>query len=577
MSMPVKKFPNRVALREAVFDIYLNAMRDFIIFNLKKIRGRRVEDIVIEALEVRAPERADEIYDKLQKSDIEDIIDVADIPHCVQQNWNTFRNPLNLDHDKAVCNQLWLIKEARVKLAHPSKQDVESEWTRANLFLIADVLGKINKLTEKQAVEAIRDNLFADDTPERLAEAEGKLAEREQQLSDTQEQLDTLTSETTDLKSENEQLQQSLEAAKKDKQTAEAENQTLKEKLKNADTELKTRNASEERLKEQLKDAEKTVSTETEKREIAEQNLEHQRAHTNQAIEQRSKLEATLTITSIGDNTIIPPLGTDSPARLLDRRGIHKANYLLDLLNQKQPTIIYAQTQEGVNRFFDIVKQHQPDIAPLIRRHTERTTETEEQKLLKKLQNGELIAAISNATFSTLTWGHSLQHFVLCYPAPGMEIFYKQCEPAFAGAEPAYLHLIYNIEQDMDGLNKQYPNRETLKGLYIPIKDLASNKFMASEQFYGEIRSKTELSRTTIKTAITIFTELKLLQHNENGIRLSPSSPPKTDLENSDTYRLGEHLKKQTADFQTFQQQHTLDQMWDAILNTLNIDPAQLL
>ena len=63
--------------------------------------------------------------------------------------------------DLTVQSTLWLIKTARDQIAHPGTQDVEAEYTRVHLYHIADLLGRINAPDEKQAVEAIRDNLFA--------------------------------------------------------------------------------------------------------------------------------------------------------------------------------------------------------------------------------------------------------------------------------------------------------------------------------------------------------------------------------------------------------------------------------
>ena len=56
---------------------------------------------------------------------------------------------------------LWLIKTARDQIAHPGTQDIDAEYTRARLYDITDLLGRINAPEEKQAVEEIRDNLFA--------------------------------------------------------------------------------------------------------------------------------------------------------------------------------------------------------------------------------------------------------------------------------------------------------------------------------------------------------------------------------------------------------------------------------
>ena len=165
-------WPNQEALNKAL-NIYRAAMRAFIIFHLKRTWGPDVEDVVIGSVGDR---RANEIDHRLSKSgDIESVIDVNDFPHLVYRNWaETFERILH--DDKTFRNQLWLIAECRNEdWAHPPKGDAESEGTRAHLFLIADVLGKIKRPKKKREVENIRDALFTDDTAERLADTEERL------------------------------------------------------------------------------------------------------------------------------------------------------------------------------------------------------------------------------------------------------------------------------------------------------------------------------------------------------------------------------------------------------------------
>ena len=175
--------PNYEALNKALL-IYRSGMRDFIIFSLKKTWGLDVEDVIIESLDdVGQSKRANEIRDRLAVPDanIKSIIDINDFPYIIEQNWaEIFGRPLH--YDNTFRNQLWLIKEARNNEAHRGEADAEPEWTRAHLFHIADVLGKINNLDAKHEVERIRNNLFADNTLQQLTEKEQQLAETQAQL-----------------------------------------------------------------------------------------------------------------------------------------------------------------------------------------------------------------------------------------------------------------------------------------------------------------------------------------------------------------------------------------------------------
>ena len=70
-----------------------------------------------------------------------------------------------LDRDKSLTNKLWLVKDGRDKVSHPSPQDLDSEYVRTQLFLIADVLNVVGA-AQKAEVEKIRDRLLGADVPD---------------------------------------------------------------------------------------------------------------------------------------------------------------------------------------------------------------------------------------------------------------------------------------------------------------------------------------------------------------------------------------------------------------------------
>ena len=149
--------PNRDALMRAI-DIYRDAMRPFIVRQLRRVQGATVEELIERGLGGR---QTDEFYRRLaENSDIESAIDLNYFPRVVRDNWRgAFAQHFN--DDPSVQNMLWLIKTARDQIAHPGTQDIEAEYTRVHLYHVADLLGRINAPDEKQAVEEIRDNLFA--------------------------------------------------------------------------------------------------------------------------------------------------------------------------------------------------------------------------------------------------------------------------------------------------------------------------------------------------------------------------------------------------------------------------------
>ena len=148
--------PNSDALYKAI-NIYRDAMRPFLLRCLKRVRGTTVEAAVSRSLSLY---QSDMFGRTLQQTgNLASAIDVNYFPPLVQHNWRDIFSA-EFGDDRTVLNQLWLIKEARDQVAHPGARDLEAEYARTHLYLITDVLGRINAPEQKQAVEAIRSQLF---------------------------------------------------------------------------------------------------------------------------------------------------------------------------------------------------------------------------------------------------------------------------------------------------------------------------------------------------------------------------------------------------------------------------------
>ena len=585
-----KKYPNRDALRQAN-DIYLDTMRLFISHYLKQVPGETVEDLIGSAL---ADEQADKFWEKLDEdNDIESAIDFSYFPLIVKKNWLIIRNRRNygfaqrFNEDMTVQSMLWLIKEGRNSCEHRGKKDLDSEFVRMNLFLIADVLGKINRPDEQREVEVIRDELFPD-TAEHLAEAKKHLKDLESEKSEAEKRLADMEPEKKKYEQKNASLSKQVgdkenQRKKLDKQLKRAKTQNDKYKKDIAGTKqrLEASEAAQTDYKNRLETASKELNgTKAESEEIKERLLNQLAAAQarEKGIAARLRTVQNLfTIAAIGEQkvqevfqSVYPSIETDSAVRILDRRGVDKKNYLLELLEQKQPVLIYVQSEEMADLLLERVV---PEKADVIGKCNERTSEAEEREILEKLKNGELIAVVSNTTFSALASSHCVEHFVFCHLVPSLDKFFNQCEPAFTSGKNAYLHLIYNSEQDIDGLVQKYPNRKTLEKLYPELRKLAETNgdFIRPENVYNEL----DIAKPGIETGLAIFEELQLLERNDEGIKLLP--PAGNKLDESEIYRRGEKLKKETADFQAFQLEHPIEQIWEEMLARLSVDSGQIL
>ena len=135
------KRPNQDALYQAL-NIYRDAMRPFILRNLKTVQGLAPED--------RFQNEAD--------------IDIGDFPHLFRRYWhNAFEQ--RFDPDRDVRSAIGIITEARNQVSHPGTEDIDPSYALSRLHDIADVLGQINAPEQKREVESIRDKLLTRAAP----------------------------------------------------------------------------------------------------------------------------------------------------------------------------------------------------------------------------------------------------------------------------------------------------------------------------------------------------------------------------------------------------------------------------
>ena len=137
--------PNCDVINDALKE-YRDAMRPFIVRALKRVKGKNVEDAIYDALPSK---RADDFESRFKSNrSIEGAIDIGDFPNLVSRYWREVFS-LQFSDDMNVQNHLYFIRPARNEALHPPTKDLETEYTRAVLYHIIEVLGKINA-TEAQ-------------------------------------------------------------------------------------------------------------------------------------------------------------------------------------------------------------------------------------------------------------------------------------------------------------------------------------------------------------------------------------------------------------------------------------------
>ena len=548
--MSKAKYPNRDALREA-HDIYLDAISPFITKCLDELQDTTAVEVKIE---------------------------ISNIAHLVRTYWhNCFEDQFKaIDPYYEARSAIGLIVEGRNRASHPP-WDLDLEFTRAQLFLIAEVLGKINRPDAQREVETIRNDLFENTTQqlveiavkEEKAQHKKSIAEVKERLTAEEKKNDKLSKQKTDNTAKLKKKEEDLEKLSEQLVGVKLREKKYKTQLNSKSKQLEKAQAAHSTCKEHLTSTETERDNYKESLETALKELKGAETEWQACEDSLAAMRNLFTVSTIG-NMVFPPFETDSTVRILDRRNINKKNFLLDLLEQKDPTIIYVQSEERIDQLLTLVGQEKADV---IGKCNERTSEAEEAEIFGKLEKGELIAVVSNTAFSTLASSHCVEHFVFCHLVPGLDEFFKQCEPAFASEKNTYLHLIYNSEQDVKGLAQKYPNREALAEMYRELRKLAgaNGDFIKTENAYSE----SDVEKPSIETGLAIFAELQLLERNGEIIKFLPSVH--TDLNKSTIHRRGEKLKAETADFQAFQLERSIEQIWEEILAKLSVDNEQIL
>ena len=243
--MSTPKYPNRDALRKAL-DTYLEAMYQFVSECLDQEQGKTSEELIRDTLSLPSHGDIKEIEEK-------------DISHLIRTRWYDFfqdqfevveRYGRTRYYDARTVTSA--IVEGRNRVSHQRLNELDPEFTRVQLFFIAEILGKINRLDAQHEVDAIRDELFPD-TTERLAKAEKCLetaesekvkyekdnAELSKQVGEKEKRLKKLSQQLKRAKTERDKHKKNLAGTKQRLEKAEAAQADYKERCETTDERLK--------------------------------------------------------------------------------------------------------------------------------------------------------------------------------------------------------------------------------------------------------------------------------------------------------------------------------------------------
>ena len=249
--MSTNNYPNRDTLRKAN-DIYLDVMRPFIIHHLKQVKGETVENLIEYALNDNQVDWYLQMLD--DHNDVESAIDFNFIPQIIKYHWDVFSQKFN--GDLAEQSMLWLIRKGRNGCEHIGKNDLDSEFTRTRLYLIATILENINRPDKQSEIEKIRDHFLSDDAEKKISDISISLKTTEAEkkgykndLSNSKKRIEELEKEQTGYKerikilenveTENSKIKERLDSVSKDLKAAEAAWSEAEKSLKTKKNQLK--------------------------------------------------------------------------------------------------------------------------------------------------------------------------------------------------------------------------------------------------------------------------------------------------------------------------------------------------
>ena len=140
--------------------LYRDAMRPFIIRQLRQAKGVKPVDAVRRSLRGNSRDNFDFNFNK-NNDRLDATIDIGHFSWIIgdRDNWEEcFSQPFNADRN--IQSHLRLIYEGRNAASHPDTGDLDRDEVHATLTHIINILGRVNAAEERAAAEKIRASLI---------------------------------------------------------------------------------------------------------------------------------------------------------------------------------------------------------------------------------------------------------------------------------------------------------------------------------------------------------------------------------------------------------------------------------
>ena len=263
---------------------------------------------------------------------------------------------------------------------------------------------------------------------------------------------------------------------------------------------------------------------------------------------------------------MFPTEEEESPVKIVDHRVLDKKqDYLLNLLERKEPTVLYVRDERALDQLFEMLGSTEK-----IGRCETDMSKDDRAQVTDRLARRELLAIASNCT---LTHPPHITHIVFCHPTPQRLTFFNRCQLAFEHPETTYIHLIYQAK-DIEWMSKciswEYPDKQILQKLYKCLQALSRDNGhrLTLETVIAGARTDS-IPMPALKNGLSILEELQLLTQypnfSEQEIQLLPTPAKKRELHDSETYLNGEQIKHESQWFLEVQLRQNVKQIWETV------------
>jgi len=213
-----------------------------------------------------------------------------------------------------------------------------------------------------------------------------------------------------------------------------------------------------------------------------------------------------------------------------NRNTTNKEEYIINLFHTNGTILVYSNKQENTMVLFEIIKKKYPSVLNKVGIITDTMDINEQDFVLKAFKDKKITILITNTAIDIEDCDN-----IVFYNTPAT--FYD-----FISFVQYSLNIHLIFDTNIKVTQEEYIDREFLSQIYMYLFRLTNKGTKVAETSLSEIERNIKIKRSTdlIKTALSIFEELKLLNLKESGETLFISTPiqnEKIDLLSSNIYK----------------------------------------